>query len=55
MYGLQEIDKELMAVLMRWRVEKISLREEVLTMEAKEIMARHKHSWEIIGDVWAAF
>lgn len=54
-YGLQKIDEELMVVLMRWRVEKISLREEVLTVKAKEIMASHECSWEIIGDVWAAF
>ncbi len=54
-YGLRKIDKELMAVLIKWRVEKISLREEALTVRARKIMASHKRSWEIIGDVWAAF
>ena len=54
-YGLKKIDKEVMAVLMRWRGEKISLCEDTLTVKAKNFMASNKRSWEIIGDVWAAF
>ena len=44
-----------MVVLVTWRGEKISLREDALTVKAREIMKTQEYSWEIIGDVWATF
>ena len=54
-YGLKKIDEEIMVVLVTWRGEKISLREDSLTVKAREIMKTQEYSWEIIGDVWATF
>ena len=55
LYGLKRIDEKVMRVLIKWPGEKMSIRKEALTMESRDIMNEHTHSWELIGDVWASF
>lgn len=55
LYGLKRINEKLMSVLIKWPGEKLSVRKEALTVESRDIMNKHTHSWELIGDVWAAF
>ena len=55
LYGLKIITEEVVRVLITWQGEKLSVRKEGLTKEARDIMIEHTHSWEVIGDVWASF
>ena len=55
LYGLKIITEEVVCVLITWQGEKLSVRKEGLTKEARDIMNEHTHSWEVIGDVWASF
>ena len=55
LYGLKIINEKLMSVLINWPGEKLSVRKEALTVESRDIMNEHTHSWELVGDVWASF